>query len=104
MDTSRPTAQEVEAAIAMIKAKMPQTYRAIQERADAIGKPAFAAVRRGLRGDVNSFYAIEGGHIVGTPFDLPDVTAEVAQLICGFGCKHLVMWGIPKVQELAHAD
>ena len=58
----------IEQQIADIKAHMPEVYKSIQAKAAAIGKPAFALVRKGLRGDANCFYAFErgqgGGHAV----------------------------------------
>ncbi len=97
MDNSRTavrSAEEVEALKATIKAHMPETYKAIVARsADTdLGRQAFSLVTRGLRGEPNCFYAIERGHVVGTPFDAPDVTAELAAYIVRFGCQHLVMW------------
>ena len=83
----------VEAQIAHIRTQMPQTYRSIQAQANAIGTQAFALVRRGLRGEPNCFYAVEAGHVVGTPFD-QSVTAEVARHIVQFGCAFLCLWPI----------
>jgi hypothetical protein len=97
MDTSRTTektAEEVEAVKRTIKADMPETYAAIQARAadSDIGRQAFALVTRGIKGEPNCFYAVERGHVVGTPFDIPDVTGELASLIVRFGCSFLIMW------------
>lgn len=83
---------KVEQQIANIKANMPETYRSILAKAAAIGKPAFALVRRGLRGDVNCFYAFEHGHVVGTPFNQTNVMPEIAKYMVQFGCEHIVVW------------
>ena len=93
MDTSR-TAEEVEALKRTIKAHMPETYKAIQARAadDDLGREAFGLVTRGLRGEPNCFYAMERGHVVGTPFTMPDVSAELAAYMVRFGCQFLIMW------------
>ncbi len=94
MDT-KTTNQNVEQEIAAIKAHMPETYKAILAKAAEIGKPAYALVRRGLRGEVNCFYAMEHGRVVGAPFEMPNVTAEIAMGIVQFGCTFLAMWGAP---------
>ena len=93
MDTYR-TAADVEQAIRDIKAHMPETYKAILERAkdSDLGRQAYALVRRGIRGEPNCFYAMEQGRVVGAPFSMPDVTAEMARYMVQFGCSFLIMW------------
>ncbi|MDD2728187.1 hypothetical protein [Malikia sp.] len=93
MDTSR-TAADVEQAIRDIKSHMPETYQAILERAKEsdLGRQAYALVRRGIKGEANCFYAIERGRVVGAPFSLPDVTAEMARYMVQFGCSFMIMW------------
>ena len=81
--------------IANIKAHMPETYKSIQAKATEIGKPAFALVRRGLRGEANCFYAFERGHVVGTPFSLGEVTRDIAQYMVTFGVSHCCIWAPP---------
>lgn len=82
----------VDQQIANIKAHMPEVYASIQAKAEAMGKPAFALVRRGLRGEANCFYAFEHGHVVGTPFNQTDVMPEIAKYMVQFGCDHIVVW------------
>ena len=82
----------VEEQIAEIKANMPETYKAIQAKAQDIGKPAYALVRRGLRGDANCFYAFERGYVVGTPFNQGDIMAEISKYMVQFGCTFIVVW------------
>lgn len=82
----------VQEGIAMIKASMPSTYKAIQAKADVIGKLAFSLVRRALRGEANCFYAIERGHVAGTPFNLPEINADVAQYMVQFGAEQCCIW------------
>lgn len=82
----------VDQQITNIKAHMPEVYASIQAKAQTIGKAAFAFVRRGLRGEPNCFYAFEHGHVVGTPFNQTDVTAEIARYMVQFGCTHIVVW------------
>lgn len=103
MDTAAKTGQQVdvEGQIAIIKQAMPQTYQAIQDKAREMGKDAYALVRRGIKGEPNCFYAIEAGHVVGGPFNLRGVNAEVAKLMCEFGCRHLVMWAAPVAAPVA---
>ena len=84
----------VEQQIANIKANMPEVYASIQEKAKAIGKGAFAIVRRGLRGEANCFYANERGHVVGTPFSMPcEIMPITAYNMVVFGTSHIVIWG-----------
>lgn len=93
--TKRP--QEVELQVAEIKTHMPETYKAIQAKAELIGREAYAHVRHGLAGRPNRFYAVESGRVVGTPFDLPGVADEVARVIVQFGVTFLIMWA-PEAQ------
>lgn len=85
----------IAAGIAEIKAHMPETYLAIQDRSVEIGGQAFALVRRGLKGDTNCFYAFERGRVVGTAFTgaHEGLQAEVALSMVRFGVKHVAMWG-----------
>ncbi len=89
---------DVGARIREIQTQMPETYAAIKRKADQIGNLAYQLVRAGIRGRPNSFYAIERGYVVGTPFDLPNVEPELARLILQFGCRSLIMWG-PQAQK-----
>jgi hypothetical protein len=101
MDTSR-SAGAVEAAIATIKRAMPLTYADITRKAspESLGKEAYALVRRGLRGEANCFYAIESGHVMGTPFAKSDVTDQVAGLMVQFGFGFAIFW--PHVEGAGH--
>jgi hypothetical protein len=83
---------DVKAKIEEIRRFMPETYKAIQDRAKVSGNNVYAYVRRGLRGEADCFYAIEGGRVVGTPFAVSDVDAMLARYMVQFGCQHLVMW------------
>ena len=93
MDT-RPT-ETADEQIALIKARMPETYKAIQAKSTQWGNQAFALVRRGCRGEVNAFYAFERGHVVGTPFRDMEVERDIAQALVQFGVAHVCIWGKP---------
>lgn len=81
---------EIEALIAKIKTKMPMTYEQIQRKAQLQGDRVFRLVRRGLRGEVNCFWAMEAGHVVGTPFEASHpVSSVMAQALVQFGCAHV---------------
>lgn len=82
----------VEQQIAEIKAHMPEVYKAIQVKANEVGKCAYALVRRGLRGEPNCFYAMERGRVVGTPFRIAGVSDVVARNMVEFGCTFLVVF------------
>lgn len=102
MDTSKRPAvdsAQVEAQLKLIKAQMPETYKAISEKAALIGNEAFRFVRRGVGGLPNNFYAMERGHVVGTPFDLPGVAEGLARVIVEFGVTFMLMWA-PEAQQL----
>lgn len=98
------TASEVNARLEVIKTKMPKTYAAIQAKAKEIGTEAFALVKRSLRGEANAFYAMERGHVVGTPFNMPEVTADVAAYMVRFGADFVCIWSAPagKGSDAAH--
>ena len=69
-----------------IKRFMPEVYKAIQAKAVEVGNVAYEVVRRGLRGEANTFYAFEGGRVAGTPFSAGPLAAEVAAAMVTFGC------------------
>lgn len=104
MDTSQQRSpQQVDAELDVIKRHMPETYKAIRSKAVEIGREAFRFVRQGVGGQPNRFYAVEGGRVVGTPFDLPGVSDEIARLTVQFGISFLIMWG-PELQQLPRID
>lgn len=78
---------------------MPRVYAAIKAKADEIGTEAYACVRQGLRGVPDRFYAMENGHVVGTPFAPGPVPDEVARLMVQFGVAFVCIWpgagGVP---------
>lgn len=82
----------VEAKIAEIKQYMPETYKAIKERAYLIGNTAYELVRRGLRGEPNCFYAIEAGRVMGAPFSVANISDDVARRMVEFGCAYVCIW------------
>lgn len=99
MDT-RTANVDVTAKIEEIKQYMPETYKSIKTKAGSAGNVAFELVRRGLRGEVNCFYAFENGRVVGAPFNLPDITAHLALGMVEFGCSCVCMFNVP-VKEVA---
>ena len=94
MDTEAPKV-DVNAQIAEIRAHMPAVYQAIQDKAEQIGKEAFAIVRKGLRGEPNCFYAFERGRVVGTPFSHGELTKDVAAMMVQFGVAFVCIWREP---------
>ena len=92
MDTLKKTPEEIEQVLQVIKTKMPNVYAAIRAKAAQIGPQAFKLVREGVRGEPYKFYAMENGHVVGTPFEGEAIQAEVAALMCSFGCSHFILW------------
>jgi hypothetical protein len=94
MDTKAANV-DVTAKIEEIKQYMPETYKSIKAKAGSAGNVAFELVRRGLRGEVNCFYAFEGGRVVGTPFNLPAITSDLALYMVEFGCGFVCMFNVP---------
>lgn len=104
MDT-QTTAMDVSDKINEIKQHMPGVYASIQRKAAHIGDDAYKLVRRGLRGEPRCFYAMEGGRVVGTPFDIahPDmVVASIALL--EFGSADVCIWPEPPVLPAQGGD
>ena len=103
MDSGTAAGQQVDpvaSGLALIKGRMPLTYAEIQRRAaGSLGRAVFTLVRRALRGEPDCFYAVEGGHVVGTPFAQSDVTDDVARLMVQFGAGFLILW---PMAEVAH--
>ncbi len=98
MDTGHQDdpADKVAEGLHVIKTQMPMVYGAIQDKAQEIGKDAFALVRRGLRGEPNTFYAFERGYVVGTPFSHGPITDEVAGLMVRFGFAFVCIFRAPE--------
>ena len=90
---------KVAAQIVEIKTHMPETYRSIQAKAYEIGNEAYALVRKGLGGAPNCFYAIERGRVMGAPFNVPGVMADVAKCMVEFGCAYVCIWPIVTKKE-----
>lgn len=91
MDTLK-TPEEIEAVIATIKTRMPETYKSIKAKAEVLGKSAYALVRAGIKGQPNCFYAFERGNVVGTPFTLTEISRDVAQLMVTLSVEHCIIW------------
>jgi hypothetical protein len=82
----------VDAQLDTIKAHMPMTYKAIKDKAGEIGSKAYSLVRLGVAGKPNTFYAIEAGRAVGTPFVNVVGADQLADYIRQFGCTFLILW------------
>ncbi len=92
MDTGHSKA-DVSGMIAEIKQHMPGVYASIQRRAALIGDEAYQLVRRGLRGEPRCFYAMEGGRVVGTPFDIKHYDMIVSSIaLLEFGRAEVCIW------------
>lgn len=103
----------------VIKTKMPSTYAEIKERGERVtgkvfdpandlvraeGSVVYQLVRRGIRGEPNCFYAVERGHVVGTPFNIEDVARDIAWGMVSLGCAHVCILPVFKrgTQHGAH--
>lgn len=68
-----------------LRQSMPETAAYVDKRRAEWGADYVNdRIKRSLKGEPNCFYAVEGGHVLGTPFDAP-VTAEVAALVVRWG-------------------
>jgi hypothetical protein len=87
-----------------IKTRMPNTYKSVLDESKKRGKDVVAAlVSDAIRGKPNCFYAWEAGYVMGAPFNMPNLTGELAAQIVGFGVKHMVCWALPVSTEgVAH--
>ena len=84
---------------------MPHTYAAIQAKAAEMGRAAFGLVRRGLAGEPNCFWAMEAGHVAGTPFAAGHpINAAVAEAMVSFGARRVVIWAESATQPQAQHD
>ena len=93
MNASTSVEEQVKEQVAQIKRDMPETYKAIVAKAEVMGKPAYALVRRGLRGEANCFWAMEQGWVMGAPFTLPEVARDIAQYMVTFGVGFVCIFG-----------
>lgn len=91
-DDKEAWAQYIDAQLALIKAHMPMTYKAVKDKAGEIGNKAYSLVRQGIVGRPNKFYAIEAGRAVGTPFVNVVGADQLADYIRQFGCTFLILW------------
>ncbi|ATG94784.1 hypothetical protein CQB05_12705 [Paracidovorax citrulli] len=80
-----------------IRECMPGVHAMIKARAEQIGPEAYALVRRGLRGEPGCFYALEAGHVAGTPFGAEDPRMQdLAAALVWFGGAHVCIWPAEK--------
>lgn len=93
MDTSAATREKVARQKELVKAHMPDVYQAIKDKAEDIGRDAWLLVDRGMAGEPDCFYAFENRCVVGTPFNRPDIMADVAVNMVRFGVAYVVIWG-----------
>jgi hypothetical protein len=71
------TTEQIKADQQTIKAKMPKTYKYIQDTVARCGADVFKNVNRGLAGEPNRFIAHECGVTVGTVFTDGSVMQEI---------------------------
>lgn len=82
----------LEAAIGVIKTKMPNTYIRIQERGADPKTNTYTLVRRGILGEKNCFWACENGYVVGAIFDIEDVARHIAMFMVQFTGQHVCIF------------
>ncbi|APW38983.1 hypothetical protein RD110_18695 [Rhodoferax koreense] len=79
---------------------MPLTAAWINERREEWGrKHVDAMVRAGMQGERNCFYAIEGGYIIGMPFDWSVEVVSAISMGVMSGARYLVALRDPKTGE-----
>ena len=94
MDTKEEIKEKVRRQIERVKAHMPNVYQYIKDKADDRGAEVWALVRRGMAGEANCFYAFENRCVVGTPFNLTTVMAEIEANLVQFGVEHVAVLAI----------
>ena len=94
MDSKTNVKADIERGLELIKGRMPSTYAEIKARAGVAGPVAYALVRRGLGGQPNAFWAMEGGYVVGTPFAGQAIERDVAIGMVVFGVDHACIFGL----------
>jgi hypothetical protein len=87
-DVNTPrTTDQIKADQQTIKAKMPQTYKYIQDTVARCGADVFKNVNRGLAGEANRFYAFENEVLIGTPFTKTDIMQTIINAMMQNGAK-----------------
>lgn len=86
--TTPRTTEQIKADQQTIKAKMPQTYKYIQDTVTRCGADVFKNVNRGLAGEANRFYAFENEVLVGTPFTETDIMQTIIEQMMQNGAKY----------------
>lgn len=85
--------QLVKQRLEIMKKHMPLTMKNIEDRVQHYGPDARALVRRGLRGEHGCFFAIEAGHVMGTPMGMDRATLhELGNFMVIYGCAHVCIW------------
>jgi hypothetical protein len=70
-----------------LRQHMPETARWVAEKRVAFGKDFVNdCIRRSLQGEEGLFYAIERGHVLGTPFPATHIIAHDQQFALMTGC------------------
>lgn len=90
------TTEHIKADQQTIKAKMPQTYKYIQDTVQRCGGDVFKNVNRGLAGEPNRFYAFENEILIGTPFNQTDVMQMIIDQMMRNGAKYFCVLVEPK--------
>jgi hypothetical protein len=68
-----------------LRQQMPETAKWIEERRGEWGKAHVnECIRKAMTGEANQFYAMEAGHVVGTPFATA-MQDDVVALMTEFG-------------------
>lgn len=97
-DVNTPrTTEQIKADQQTIKAKMPQTYKYIQDTVTRCGADVFKNVNRGLAGEPNRFYAFENEVLVGTPFTETDIMQTIIDAMMQNGAKYFCVLVEPVV-------
>lgn len=86
--TTPRTTEQIKADQQTIKAKMPQTYKYIQDTVTRCGADVFKNVNRGLAGEANRFYAFENEVLVGTPFTETDIMQTIIDAMMQNGARY----------------
>lgn len=91
---NKPTSQ---AAKVDLRKKMPETAKWVDQKRKELGVEFVnGCIRAALRGEAGFFYAIEQGHLLGTPFPATHPVAATQNYAVLHGCKFAAFIATPK--------
>lgn len=86
-----------------LRLEMPRVSEFVDQRRVIDGAEwVNACIKRAMKGEPNLFYAIEGGHVLGSPFTADKYVKEVLELAVYLGTGYVVVMAPKKAPDAAH--